>query len=398
MKTVLLRAYRRIPEPVRDGLRPLNAIEELSSFLPAGPRQALQDLTQACRSLSAARRYRAPLALLQGASRVDGAPLRVVTDLAGEGDAYWSGLLFDGPPRREVVGEVQGPLGFARLSLPSADLTLLRHNRLARGRARALGFACVPTWVQLFLDTQRSLEAIVEGARSGRSSRKNDIRRVRAKGYHPRLARGAAEVREFFADWYLPFSRARWGASLVQFDADLIRRLSRACEVLWIEQAGTRVGAALLETQGRLLRCVAFGVLDPAAVREGALAACYWFMIEHALARGCTAIRLGGSRPVMSDGALRHKLKWGGALGRVRQWDYLAVRVDGGSPAVRTLLAMHPLVAEHGGRFLALTSGAAAAEGAPSLEASQGLAALLLPQDGGGWIERPLAPAAERAA
>jgi hypothetical protein len=389
MRAALLRAYRRIPEPVRDGLRPLAALEELSSFLPPRPRRALEQLTQGCRSLSAVRRYRAPVVCLHGASRVDGAPLRVVLDLAGEGYAYWSDLLFAAPPEREVVGEVCGPLGFLESSLPPADLTLLRHNRLARRRARARGFACVPTWVQLFLDTRRPLDAILEGGRSGRNSRKNDVRRVRAKGYRATLVRDSAEVRAFFADWYLPFSQARWGASLVRFDRDLMRRLSRTCELLWIERDGARVSAALLEPHGRLLRCVAFGLRDPEAVREGALAACYWLMIEHAVARGYETLRLGGSRPVMSDGALRHKLKWGGALGAVRQWDYLAVRVDPQSAVLRALLAVHPLVAEDAGRFLALTSEPRPPE-APTLEPAHGLAGLLVP-GADGWVERPLA-------
>ena len=372
-------AYRRLPASVRYSLRPLNALEESASFLPSGPRRALQDFVLAYRSVASALYHRGEVALLTGPSRVDGAPLRVVTDLARDGLGYWTGLLFASAPARHCLGSARGPLGVGERALPEADVTLLRLNRLFRRRARARGHLTVPAWVQSSLDTRRSLEAITEGARSGRNSRKRDMRQAQKAGYHPVFTRGPAEVQTFFADWCVPFLQNRFGSASVAISTDWARQMGRVCEVMWIERDGTRHGAALLERRGRALHGILFGLRDPAAVRDGVLSAGYCFMIERAVREGYDAFEFGGSRPVLSDGILRYKLKWGAVLMPVVQWDYFAVGVDPRNAAARTLLAAHPLIAEDGDRFFAVAAGDAGA-----FPPDMGLAGTLVPS-GSGW-------------
>lgn len=379
MSRALRDVYRRLPASVRYSLRPLNALEESASFLPSRPRRALQELVLAYRSIASAVRHRGELALLVGPSRVDGAPLRVVTDLARDGLGYWTGLLFQAAPDRRSLGEVRGPLGFTRLTLPEADLSLLRLNRMYRGRARARGYLTVPAWVQASLDTRRSFDAIIEGERSGRNSRKRDVRQARKAGFYPVFARGPAEVRHFFEDWCVPFLEARFASAMVVPGTDWIRQLGRFCEVMWIERDGTRFGGAILERRGRALHGILFGLRDPADVREGVLSAGYCFMIERAAREGYDAFEFGGSRPVLSDGILRYKLKWGAVLtSSVVQWDYFAVGIDAGNEAARTLLTAHPLIAEDDGRLVVVTSGDAAV-----LPPGVGLSGALVPSTSG---------------
>jgi hypothetical protein len=385
VREALRAAWRRLPESVRANLHPADAVEESASFLPSGPRLALLEAVRAYRSVSSAARQRGSLAVLEGVSRVDGAALRVAVDLQRDAEAYWSGLLFEGIPARRDVCELRGPFGFTRAALPDADLTVLRLHRFARRRARALGFLTVPAWVQTTLDTSRTPEAIAEGTRSGRSSRKNDIRRTKKAGFSAVLASGAAEVHHFFDEWCLPFTRTRFGAGAITMGRHWIRQVARICDVMWIEQAGARVGGALLEPRGRELRNLAFGVRDPAVVRDGVLSACYWLMIEHAVREGYRALQLGSSRPVLSDGVLRHKLKWGGVLTPVRQWDYFAIGVARDNPTARAILAAHPLIAENEtDRFIAVTTG-----DTNSIHPNFGLEGLLtLATDG--WTTNPL--------
>jgi hypothetical protein len=166
---------------------------------------------------------------------------------------------------------------------------------------------------------------------------------------------------------------------------DWIRQVARICDVMWIEQAGARVGGALLEPRGRELRNLAFGVRDPAVVRDGVLSACYWLMIEHAVREGYRALQLGSSRPVLSDGVLRHKLKWGGVLTPVRQWDYFAVGVARDNPTARAILAAHPQIAENEtDRVVAVTTGDTS-----SIHPTFGLEGLLTPATDG-WTTNAL--------
>jgi hypothetical protein len=107
-----------------------------------------------------------------------------------------------------------------------------------------------------------------------------------------------------------------------------------------------RLAGLLLESQGPALRMVVVGMTDAAHLLNGALAAAYYFAIEEAVRRGQRRLRTGGTRPVLSDGVLRFKRKWGARPCSVRQLAYIGVGCAGWSATVRALLARHPLLVE----------------------------------------------------
>ena len=237
--------------------------------------------------------------------------------------------------------------------MTDAPLVLLKHHRLARPLARRMGFLSLPTWVQSVLDTRRPLEEIIRGERSGRKSRKNDVRKIMHDGLEARLTRDPEEVRVLLHDWQDAL-RGRFGTEYSGHSADWMRQAQRFCEVLWVERAGERLGGVLLEPRGDVLRMGVFGLRDAAQAREGLLTASYYFSIDQAVTRGFRELDLGGTRPVLSDGVLTHKRKWGACLRPVRQWEYVALRADVTHPAVRALVSAHPLIAEAEGRLYAV--------------------------------------------
>ena len=128
---------------------------------------------------------------------------------------------------------------------------------------------------------------------------------------------------------------------------------------------------------------VVLGMHDAADRRDGALAAIYYFAIAEAVRRGQRLLRTGGTRPVLSDGVLEFKRKWGSGIRRGCQQDYLALGYREWSPALGALFGHHPVVVETArGRFLALTDPAAAAEPANrAMFEIAGLAGVLGPRD-----------------
>jgi hypothetical protein len=383
-------AYRRLPEGIRYGLRPLNALDEACSHLPPRGRVAAERLLRGARSLRAALASRGRLVRLSGASAVHGAPLHALVDLGREGEAFWGGLLFAGRPTRTVVGETRTRFGILRAGAGrlDADIVLLRHHRLARGAAEAAGFIAVPTWLDTTIDTPGSVEEHLARIRSGRRTIRSDLRRLQREGLEASVG-GGEDVGAFLREMHQPFARARWGASYVPLPRAWMRQAPRFCRVLWIVRRGARVGGALLEPRGRVLRDVAVGVRDPDdpySVR----AAQYYFALRYAIAAGHRRLDLGGCRPVLSDGVLRTKLKWGARLVTTLQWDYLALAFPRGPEALRGLLAAHPLVAEVRGRLWAVAHPTAAPAAVP------GLAGTIVP-DAAGWTTRAAATAATAA-
>ncbi len=349
--------------------RPLGLAEEVSAFLPSRPRVATERVVAALHAARFAWRPR-PLVALVGASSVDRSPLRVVTDLQGDALGYWSGLLFDGTPTTSALGVAGVRERLARRT--DADLVLVSHHRAFRRRARAGGWLTLPSWLDTGIPLASSVAATLDAQPHGRRSRQSDLRRIRRAGLEPAIVRDAGAVRAFLRDWYLPFVHARWGETCVDLDAAWQRRAERYCEVLWVLRGAERVAGLLLEDQGRALRMVVVGMVDAANRRDGALAAAYYFAIAEAVRRGRAWLRTGGTRPVLSDGVLEFKRKWGTHVRRVRQETYLAVACSEWTPALRALVARHPLVAEAAdGEFLACTTREALAS--PPSEAARGM-------------------------
>lgn len=380
----LAELYRRLPEGVRYSLRPLNALDELSTHLPTPSRIAAQRLISGARSITALVRGKSRLVRLSGVSAVDGGPLHALVDLGREGEAFWGGLLFAGRPMRTVLGETRNPVDVLRAGARrlDADIVLLRHHRFARRIAERAGFITIPSWVESTIDTRGSLKDVL--ARTARPrTLKSDLKKLEREGLEARLGAGD-DVATFLRELYEPVARARWGASYVSLPHAWMRQAPRFCQVLWIERQGERLGGALLEPRGRQLRDVAVGLRD-AEDPHGIRAAQYYFAIRHAIDAGYERLSVGGSRPVLSDGVLRTKLKWGAVLTPVLQWDYLALALPRGPQALRGLLGKHSLVAEMAGRLYAVGESTGNEHPAP------GLAGVIVPSTGG-WATHATQP------
>jgi hypothetical protein len=272
----------------------------------------------------------------------------------------------------------------------------MTHHRTFRRRARSAGWLTIPSWLDTGIPIVGSLDGTLAAQPQGRRSRLSDLRRIRRAGFQPAIVREAAAVRELLREWYLPYVHARWGETCVDLDAAWRRRAERYCEVLWVMRGGERVAGLLLEDQGSELRMVVVGMVDAAHRRDGALAAAYYFAIAEAVRRGRRWLRTGGTRPVLSDGVLEFKRKWGAHVRRVRQETYLALRCPAWTPSLRAFFARHPIVAEaEDGEFLACTDRDALAS--PPTEAARGmfelggLAGALVPVDAAGWTRMSLA-------
>ena len=384
---LLTPAYHSLPEGVRYSLRPLNALDELSTFLPAAGRVGLQPVVGGLRSATAMLRGRGRLVRLSGVSAMDGAPLHALVDLGREGEAFWGGLLFAGRPTRTIVGETRSRLGLLRAGTGrlDADIVLLRLHRFARRAAERAGFITLPSWVDTFIDTSGALDDVLARSSVGRRTLKSDLRRIAREGLEPRLGSGR-DVSTFLRELYEPYTRARWDTSYVPPAPSWVRQAPRFCQVLWIERHGERIGGALLEPRGPELRDVAVGIRDlndPHGVR----AAQYYFAIQHAIAHGYQRLALGGCRPVLSDGVLRTKRKWGAVPTPTLQWDYLALAMPRGPEALRGFLTAHPLVAEMDGRLYAVVDPAA-----KERPAVAGLAGFIVPGTAGWATHRPSTP------
>jgi hypothetical protein len=261
---------------------------------------------------------------------------------------WWTRTLFRGEPEQEPLGVVPARAAASAVAemADGADITI--HQTpwpLTRGRTDA---AVVPSSVPLWLDTSRPFDAIVFGDRRGRGSRKDDARRVRRLSLRPRLARGTRAVERFRRELYEPYAARRFGDLFQRVPPHAFRHAERRGWLLLLDDGSRTVAGALLERWGRDHRILAFGIALEGAIPSGLLLeACYYHTIRFATEAGFPRLSLGTARPLLSDGVLRYKRKWGASLGRPSTWETFALRYRN-TPATRAALAAAPLVVDRG--------------------------------------------------
>jgi len=349
-----LALYRRLPEEARRCLRPLNLVDELASALPGRLRTPVETATELLRRVRRLRRTVYPLRRLSGPSRVGGFALSCLLAADDLSVRYWGQTLFAVPPLEARLGEVRAlDVRAAAAELAAtADLSLWQTSwpfwAAARGAAR------VPAWIPLGLATDRPLEAIVHGERSGRAARKNDIRRIDRLGVTVRVTRDARVWEDFRRRLYEPYVTRRFADLAVPVPRHVFRHVRRRGWLLLLEREARPIAGAVLERVGRDVRVVVFGAdLGADVAPTTGIEACYYHAIRFAVGRGFHRLGLGTCRPVLTDGVLRYKRKWGAALDRPNTWDAWFLRYRH-TPAVRAALTGAPILVDRGGRLVAL--------------------------------------------
>ena len=339
--------YSRLPEEVRRCTRPLNLVDEAASLLPDAARERLVSATEAARQLLTLRLRRFPVRRLAGVG-IGGAPLSCVLGMDDLATRYWCRTLFAGVPREERVGEVSAS-GIVRAAADfrgEFDLALWQApwpiGRLGRPHVR------VPGLVTLWLPTDRPLEEVFAGDVPGQEQRREEIRRVQRLGLATRLTRDADAYERFRRALYEPYVRARFGDLAEPLPPHAFRHARRNGWLLLAERDGRPVAGALLEHWGETLRLRALGAEMDGPVRPAAaIATCYYHVIRTAVERGFARLSFGTCRPVLSDGVLHYKRKWGGRLGPPLGRDGFLLRYRN-TPGLRAALAVAPLILDLG--------------------------------------------------
>jgi len=345
-------AYRRLPPEVRRCLRPLNLVEEGASLLPARLRAPAETTAEASRRLLALPRVRFAVRRVEGTTREGDRPLRCVFAMDDGSARYWRAALLGSEVREETcdhVGAFDLVRAVDRLE-GDADITLARLPwPLGRFLRREM---LVPSHLPMWLRTDRPLDKILVGGPRGRASAKDEARRALKLDLTVRISRERVDLEHFRRDLYEPYVRSRFGDLCQVIPEHTFRHALRQGWLLVLEQGSRPVAGQVIERWGRDLRLIAFGVAVNGAPGP-ALSACYYNAILFAVARKFPRLSLGSVRPLLSDGVLRYKRKWGAALGWPVTWDVFLLRVRN-TAAARAALTATPLVVERGRALSAL--------------------------------------------
>ncbi|HEY8667318.1 MAG TPA: hypothetical protein VIL86_11670 [Tepidisphaeraceae bacterium] len=235
----------------------------------------------------------------------------------------------------------------------SADLVLARVDRLSSRLLYGNEYYAVPEWAGAEVILPENLEELF----SDTESVKSDVRKVRKNHFTSKVSYSEADFEIFYHTMHVPFVQNRHGELAYVRNIHRLRKIFRRGGLLWINQVNHPVAGLLFERCPGVFRAIVLGVAggNTQLAQDGTLAAIYYHAFCLAHSEGTRLIDLGGTRPVLNDGILSFKRKWGARLFDKRDifHDYL-LRFDPASAAARSFLANTPLIHQDRGGLSAV--------------------------------------------
>ncbi len=119
------------------------------------------------------------------------------------------------------------------------------------------------------------------------------------------------DIKDFYDNIFVPYTLKRYPkASLLSFEQLYDKMLKNAGELLIIKKNGLTAGGACCMAGRSTYYYLINGLTDERFLKEGAMAAVYYFCIRRAKERGALTMDFGWSRPFIFGGVLSYKRKW----------------------------------------------------------------------------------------
>ena len=162
----------------------------------------------------------------------------------------------------------------------------------------------VPSLVTQVLDIDKKTvdEAIKLSSR--------ELKKVQKFGYEI-ISDDLDTLKFFYEKLHVPYMKIRHGTYAYIEKFNVIQKIYKYGEIVFVTLDKERVAAYLCEIKGDVYLCNRNGALDESFVKQGALIATYYFSILRAKERDAKKVSFGVSKPFLTDGILRHKNQWG---------------------------------------------------------------------------------------
>lgn len=292
--------------------------------------------------------------VLSGLEKHTGAPMRLLYFGSGNHLAYVLGLVYrEHQVEEEHTGvrvwnarrrvEIHG----RDVDLVVADLPWPWHRRL-----RGSGFIEVPAWVNQRMPLPAQWRDVSAQLRS--SARGEDMRSIRKHRLEYHLVYDEAAVRRFYHEMYVPHLTRRFGDAAYIEPEWKIRYCVENGTLMEIRRDGKLVAGQVLWGNRGSMHFLWSGTIGEEFGNQsrGVFPALYYFGILHAFENGYGEVDYCGSRPVLADGIVQVKRRWGGRIYDGWSRDTLFIRPHKLDQANLAFLAHNPLIARSDGDLI----------------------------------------------
>ena len=268
-----------------------------------------------------------------------------------------------------VIGHRRGQYPYKRLYLGSQEETTKQSflhkggTKLARHLIQNTGLVVlsdmpisddlkpallqVPSYVGLTIPLPATLDNYYSDLPG---SARKDIQKIHKMGFSYEVSQDVSWTAEFYNRYYRPSMLNRFGEEGYVSSWQEVQTLAHQqhSEFIKVIADGQCIAAVLNQVNGKSYRFLRIGWIqsDNRLVKQGVIAALYWFSIQRAYQLQCNELFLGGTPPYLENGLLWFKAKWGGRLvGKSRDFSARYLLLDPTNPACYQFLENCSLLA-----------------------------------------------------
>ncbi len=212
----------------------------------------------------------------------------------------------------------------------------------------------IPEWIEQEISLVGSWEDVV--GRFRKSTRSHELRFVRKYKYACDVVTDRTALKYFYDELYLPYASQRFQKAVEIVDDEWLITAAQNGGLLRILHKDHVIAGGVLCHEKQYLDWIWLGALmeNGQDLYKGALSSLYYHSIKYAHDEGFPKIKIGTSRPFLTDGVYRFKRKWGAQCVRSR-YNITSLLVDFNfhSRVCRQCMENYPFITEHDKRFYA---------------------------------------------
>jgi hypothetical protein len=169
----------------------------------------------------------------------------------------------------------------------------------------------VPDWVEQEIALHGSWDDTV--SRFRKNTRSTDLRKVRKYNFGHDVTTDRETIGYFYDNLYVPHISARFQEAAEIIDRDWLIAVAHDSGLLRILNQDQFIAGAVLHYARDYLDWIWVGAAKQVdnELNKGAFSALYFHSIRHAHDKGFKRMKIGNTRPLLSDGVYRYKRKWG---------------------------------------------------------------------------------------
>lgn len=308
------------------------------------------------------RRYYPRVWLLEGQERHSGEALTILYAGHELNRNYLAHVAYGGRCRQRSLGRAwlwSLPRLARRQASPGLIVTETEEDYFERAGGRDDFY--IPHWIDGEVD-------IAGGERSLRvgESLRDDLRKIRKFGLQYEVTGDAARFDHFYTHMYQPYITRVHGDRAALMSRDVMMSRIDNLELLLIRSGDEHIAGEVLRYEGGGVRSWSLGVKDgdPQHVKQGAIAALYYYRMQYLAGKGFDKYHAGATRPFLDDGVLQYKRKWGLRLTRPRPGGWW-LRWNPGSSGARAFMRANPFIFRaQGALYAGITAAEAGAQAA----------------------------------